>query len=486
MGLLLTEVALLVAPAVALGASLAVAGVALITPYLPIGVPWIRGTGVNATVLALTALVGCLTVLATGLVPALAQSRPDLSRAGRRGTASDTPTPSATRLVNGLVVGQVALAVVLLVCTALLVRSAAQVARVDPGFVPDRLLSATIALPENKFDWDHNAVFSRDVVTAVTSLPGVVEAAVVQGVPMQAAGFNDRYEVEGAPAMPDQDRPLAGLRVISPGYFRTMQIPLVAGRSFTERDGVGNRGEVRTAIVSQRLARRFWPGEAAVGKRLRPIRYEPWVEVIGVVGDVRYAGLEAAPGVDVYYPAGLFPQAAITLLVRTERDLAGVVAGVRERVRSVDADAFLTDVLPMRDVIGRSQAPRRSSTLLLAMYGALAVTLVAAGVSSVVAQVAAYRRREVAIRSALGAGAARIAVAVMRPALRATLVGVVAGLVGAAAATRGLTAWMFGVAPTDPLIWTGAVVVVLLAGGIAAYLPARRVMRVDPMVVLRE
>jgi putative ABC transport system permease protein len=242
MGLLLTEVALLVAPAVALGASLAVAGVALITPYLPIGVPWIRGTGVNATVLALTALVGCLTVLATGLVPALAQSRPDLSRAGRRGTASDTPTPSATRLVNGLVVGQVALAVVLLVCTALLVRSAAQVARVDPGFVPDRLLSATIALPENKFDWDHNAVFSRDVVTAVTALPGVVEAAVVQGVPMQAAGFNDRYEVEGAPAMPDQDRPLAGLRVISPGYFRTMQIPLVAGRSFTERDGVCRRG----------------------------------------------------------------------------------------------------------------------------------------------------------------------------------------------------------------------------------------------------
>ena len=484
--LLLAEVTLLVLPALAVGAGLAAGGIAVIKPWLPAGVPLLEGTGVNATVLALTALVGVVTVVATGIVPAVGQSRPDLTRAGSRGATVDMPAPSSTRIVNALVVGEVTLTVMLLVTTILLVRSAIEVAQVDPGFGPERLLTATIALPENKFDWGHNAVFARDVIESVESLPGVREAAVVQGVPMRRGSFFDSFEIEGVTLASEEDRPVARLRVISPSYFRVMQIPLVDGRGFTEDDGVGNRGEPRSLIVSQTLARRFWPGESAVGKRIRPLNYEPWIDVVGVVGDVRYAGLETAPDADVYYPASLFPQAAITLLARTEGDPAGIVSAVRERVRTVDADAFITDVRPMRDLVDRSQAPRRSSTLLLAIYGAIALVLVVAGVSSVVAQVVVYRRREMAIRSALGASAGRLTTSVMAAALRATVVGVVLGLLGAAAATRLLASWLFGVGPADPITWSGAVLVILVAGSVAAYVPARGAMRVDPMVILRE
>ena len=208
--------------------------------------------------------------------------------------------------------------------------------------------------------------------------------------------------------------------------------------------------------------------------------------MIGVVGDVRYAGLETAPDADVYYPADLFPQAAITLLARTEGDPESIVAAVREHVRTVDADAFMTDVLPMGDLVERSQAPRRSSTLLLAIYGVIALTLVVSGVSSVVAQVVAYRRREVAIRSALGAGAGRLVASVMGAALRATLAGVALGLLGATATTRLLASWLFGVGPTDPITWSGAVLITVVAAAVAAYVPARGAMRVDPMVILRE
>ena len=483
--LLLVEVTLLVLPALALGAGLAAAGIAVVKPWLPAGVPLLAGTGVNATVLTLTALVGVVTVVATGVVPAVGQSRPDLTQAGWRGGTGDVPTPSSTRIVNALVVGEVTLAVTLLVTTALLVRSAMEVARVNPGFTPERLLTATIALPENKFDWDHNAVFARNVIESVESLPGVREAAVVQGVPMRSGSFWDSFEVEGTPTTLE-DRPVAGLRVISPGYFRVMQIPLVDGRMFTKFDGVGNRGEPRALIVSQALARRLWPGERAAGRRIRPWGYEPWIEVVGVVGDVRYTGLETVPDADVYYPAGLFPQAAYTLLARTEGAPENLVAAVRERIRTVDADAFMTDVLSMQDLVDRSQAPRRSSTLLLAIYGAIALTLVVVGVSSVVGQVVAYRRREVAIRSALGASAGRLAASVMGASLRATVVGLGLGLLGAAMTTRLLASWLFGIGPADPITWSGAVLVILVAGSVAAYVPARGATRSNPMVILRE
>lgn len=485
-GLLLAEVILLVLPAVALGGAFAVGGIAAVRPWLPTGVPLLEGTGVNATVLALTALVGVFTVLATGLAPALAHSRPTVAAAGCRGATGAVPTPASTWLVNGLVMGEVALAVILLVSTALLVRSATRAAHVDPGFTPERLLTATISLPQSKFDWDHNALFAREVTQSVETLPGVRSAAVVQGVPMRPGSFQDRFELDGAPAVSLAELPVARLRVISPEYFETMQIPLVDGRGFNAADGIGNRGEPRALIVSQALARRFWPDERAVGKRMRPNGFEPWIEVVGVVSDVLYTGLETTPDAEVYYPADLFPQAALTLLVRTEGEPTSMVRGVRERVRTVDSDAFVTDVLPMEDLVGRSQAPRRSSTLLLAIYGGIALLLVVAGVSSVVAQVVAYRRREVAIRSALGATAGRLAADVMRAAVGSTLVGMVVGLFGAAVAARLLSAWLFGVEPTDPLTWIGAVVVTLTAGVLAAYLPARGAMRVEPMTVLRE
>ena len=442
---------------------------------------------INPTVLAFAVISAGLTVCITGVAPALRAVRTGGERLIGRDARGTTSDGSRTRLVGVLVAAEVALTVVLLLGAGLLVRSALRAAQMETGFTPANLLTMTVSLPENKFDWNHNAVFAREVIDAVRSLPSVTGAAVVQGVPMAAGGFFGSGTIEGYVPPAGAEAPIYRLRVVSPGYLETMQIPIVAGREFEARDEVGERGYNRTILVSESFARRYWPGQNPLGKRIGSLVGAPewWMTVVGVAGDVRYGGLEAAPTDDVYLPQGLYPQAAITLIARMAGDPFDEVSEVRVRLRDVDEHVFVTDIRSMEEVIAASQAQRRAGTLLIALFGTLALVLVVAGVYSVITQAVVQRQLEFAIRSALGAGPAQVIVLTMRTALQPAGIGIVIGALGAAGLTRALSSVLFGVGALDVVTWGSAGGVVLTACLAAGYLPARRAARIDPMTALR-
>jgi predicted permease len=345
----------------------------------------------------------------------------------------------------------------------------------------------TISLPNNKFQWKHNVVFSRQVIDAVKSLAPVDAAAVIQGVPMRPGSFWGRFDVENRTQDLSDALPVARLRVVSPGYFNVMQIPVRAGRDFDARDEVGEIGQLRTVIVNQTLADRYWPGENAVGKRIRGDsgNAQPWATIIGVVGDVRYEGLASPPGYELYYPEALFPQAAITLLVRTSGDPVGFVADIRARLNQVEREAFMTDIRPMETLIADSLAPRQLSTTLVIMFAFIALLLALVGIYSVIVQSIAHRRLEIGIRIALGAQRHSILALVIRQGLLLSAVGVTLGLAGAAWLTRYLEGLLFGVSPLDRTTFLGLPLLFVLVAMMASYMPARRATQVDPLIALR-
>ena len=483
----LIEAVVLALGAGVLGVVFASWAINLARPWLPQGLPALREMAINPTVLGFAVVSAGLTACITGVVPALRAARTEGVRLTGRDARGSASVASRTRLVGVLVAAEVALTVVLLLGAGLLVRSALRAAQMETGFNPANLLTMTVSLPENKFDWDHNAVFAGEVIDAVRSLPSVTGAAVVQGVPMSAGGFFGSGTIEGYVPPAGAEEPIYRLRVVSPGYFETMQIPIVAGREFEPRDEVGERGYNRTILVSESFARRYWPGQDPLGKRIGSLIGAPewWMTVVGVAGDVRYGGLEAPPTDDVYLPQGLYPQAAITLVARTAGDPMGGAAEVTARLREVDPHAFVTDIRSMESVIATSQGERRAGTLLIGLFGTLALVLVVAGVYSVIAQAVAQRQSELAIRSALGAGPAKVIALTMRTALQPAGIGIAAGALGAAGATRALSAVLFGVGALDIVTWGGAGVVVLTACLAAGYLPARRAARIDPVLALR-
>ena len=479
----LTEAIILAVCAGALGLLFAAWAIDVARPWLPPGLPALQEMTINPTVLVFALLSAVVTAIVTGVAPAVRSARTNSEQLTGRAGHGMTASGARTRLVGVLVSAEVALTVILLLGAGLLMRSAWLAAHVPPGFNPAHVLTMTISLPVNKFDWDHNTVFARDVIDAVRSLPTVSDAAVVQGVPMGEGSFYGSGVPEGYVPATEGERAIYRLRVVSPGYVETLQIPLIAGRTFERRDEEGQRGEPRSVLVSDSFARRYWPDENPVGKRLVQ---EGWsVPVVGVVGDVRYSGLETDPTVDVYLPQGVFPQAAITLLARTTGDPLDAVSAVRERIRAVDQHAFATDIRSMEELVAGSQAERRAGTLLVAVFGALALVLVVAGVYSVITQAVVQRRLELAIRSALGAGPKRVVALAMRTAMQPAAIGVALGGLGALAVNRLVTSVLFGVSTLDWVTWTGACTLILAACVAAGYMPARRAARIDPMAVLR-
>jgi predicted permease len=441
--------------------------------------------GINLTVLvfALTSVV--FTACITGLAPAFRSARADGARLTSLDGRGVTLGRLHSRLVGVLVSAEVALTVVLLVGAGLLVRSAFRASQVATGFNPDNLLTMTISLPANKFDWDHNARFAREVVEAVRSLSSISDAAVVHGVPMRAGSYlsNGQGTIEGYVPANDTEELTYSIRVVNPSYFATMQIPIVAGRSFEARDEEGERGATRSFLVSDSFAKRYWQGRDPLGKR---ISFGNWkMTVVGVAGDVRYSGLEMGPTIDIYLPQGLFPQATITLMARTRGDPLNEAPAVRERIRAVDQHAFVTDIGSMDQLIAGSQAERRAGTLLVSAFGAMALLLVVAGVYSVITQAVVRRRLDLAIRSALGAGPRRVVATAMRTALQPAAVGIALGALAALGVTRVMTSLLFEVSALDIVTWTGACATLLAACIAAGYLPGRRAARIDPMAALR-
>ena len=480
----LAESAMMALPAGAIGVGLAYGGLALLRPLMPAGVPFAQDATVDRTVLLFTLIVASLTALITGIIPALRVSSANPGDALKLEGRSSTAGRGRQRLVAMLVASEVAMTLMLLIATGLMVKSANRLWQIDPGFNPQQLLTMTISLPNNKFEWRHNVVFSRQVIGSIEAIPGIRDAAVIQGVPMRAGSFRTSFSVEGRPDTP-VDRPSGRIRVVSPGYFGVMKIPLVAGRDYDEHDEVGEVGSLPSVIVNRTLAERYWPGQDAVGKRVRMSWKASPSIIIGVVGDVRYTALDADPGNEFYLPEGLYPQSAITLLVRTDRDPLALYPDIRRRIVTIDKDAFVFDVKPMTQLIAESLAPRRFSTMLLSAFAGVALILSLAGIYGVIAHSVAQRTAEIGIRIAIGASAACVTGLMLRYGLLPVICGMAVGWSGALAISRLFSAMLFDVGPLDPPTWilvSGAMLAVACG---ASYLPARRAGRVDPIVALR-
>ncbi len=478
---LLTESAVLGVAGALVGVFLARWGVdALVAlgPALPGG----ENVGLNGPVLAFALALGLGTTLLFGLAPALSISKPDVNETLRGGrTTSDGPHRQRMRSV--FVVSQVALSLVLLIGTGLLVRSFAGLVTVNPGFDPHGLISLEYRLPANRYsDPAAQAEFHRRVAEAASALPGVTSAAVVSGLPFSG---NGRLTVV---AIPGQADPLPGEEAkamanrISPRYFETMGIPLLAGRGFTDADSADSP---RVTLVNQTLARKFWGDEDPIGRQIAFPSLNATATVVGIVGDAKHGDLAETQFSQAYIPYPQDPGIFGTLVARTDGDAMSFSNAVRGAVWSVDRDQPVWKVRTVESLVEGNLASAKFLMTLMAIFGALALILTALGIYGVVSYSVSRRTQEIGIRMALGAQALDVLRMVLRGGLALAVTGVGVGLAAAFALTRLMSSLLYGISATDP--WTFAAVPVLLVAVVllACFVPARRAAKVDAMVALR-
>jgi putative ABC transport system permease protein len=476
-----------------LGLGLAAAGVRLLVSLRPEGIPRLEEIGVDGTVLAFTFLLSLLAGLLCGGFAALRYGAPELVPALKEGGRGGTAGRGRHRARNVLVVVQMALALVLLVGSALMVKSFWRLRSVDPGFDPEGVLTVTLSLPEAEYpDAFANARFVQRLLETVREVPGVVKAGTVSFLPLGGGGSNSGYSFEDFPLGPDQVPPILGTRFAGPGYFEAMGIPMIEGRVFDRLDPTKRSDEV---VVSEALARRFWPNGSALGKRLTQGLPEDsrWYTIVGVVGSVRDGGLHEKPWESVYFPVlrqtmsgeGDWVPRDFHLVLKTRVEPVSLAGPVRRAIWSLDPNLPLTLVRPMEEVVSRSMARTSFTMLLLVIAAAVALLLGSVGIYGVISYVVSQRTREIGVRMALGAARGDISRMVLREGAIITLVGIGIGIAAALAVTRLMLALLFDVSPTDPA--TFAVVPVMLAAValLASWMPARRAAAVEPLEAIR-
>ena len=485
---LLTESFFLAVASAAVGLLLSMWGIDLLRAFGPDNIPRLDEIRIDGRALAFTVCITLLTGLIFGLAPALQASKLDLNESLKEGARLSSAGAARGRLRRWLVISEVAMAMVLLVGAGLLIKSFYRLQQVDPGFNPQGVLTLRVALPRARYaEDDQVTAFFDQTLKGIKELPGVESAASVSFSPMSNATFFLGFSVEGWPPLNPADLPPVQFRTVSPDYFSAMQIPLNRGRRFTEAD---KKQSPPVVIINQELARRYFPGEDPVGKRLS-LRAslgedEPlWRQIAGVVGDIKHFGLDAEVRPEIYVPYAQLPTSAMTLVVRTASDPASLTDAVKNRIKAVDKDQPVSSVATMESYVSRSVAGRRFSMVLLMGFAAVALLLAAVGVYGVMSYTVAERTREIGIRVALGARRTDIFKLVVGQAARLTVLGLAAGLTGAFALTRLMEGLLFGVTATDPLIFVTVPFVLAAVALVASYIPARRATKVDPMIALR-
>jgi putative ABC transport system permease protein len=453
----------------------------------PTTIPRLSDVGIDWRVLGFTVATAVATSVLFGLAPAVASTGGVMARfiigAGRGSIGSP-----GTRTRKTLVVAEMALAVVLLVGAGLLVRSYERIVGVNPGFSPDRVLTFQLALPDAKYMVaESREQFISGFVNRLQQEGGVESASAIMGLPLDSDfSVSSSFRRSGEPD--SADTPTAGMRIISPDYFKTLKIPLRAGRLFDAHDDATSP---EVAIINEQAARRFWPGQNPVGREIRlGVRLVRGVRsgqktIVGVIGDVKYGGLDAPTPPEVYLPHAQHPVGDLTIAVRTAGDPLAFVPTVRADLAAVDRELPLSDIRPMTDVVGRSVAERRFTMLLLASFALVAVMLAGIGIYGLLAYVVTQRTPEIGVRLAMGATPKDVVRLFVREGAALTIVGVVAGLAGALAAARALTTLLFGVTATDPATFVIVAGLLMAVALVASYVPARRAARVDPMTALR-
>ncbi len=394
--------------------------------------------GLDFTVLAWTLAVSLLTGAIFGLVPALEATRVDLNDSLKEGSkGAGGPGTRSSRLRGALVVAEVALALVLLVSAGLLVKSFARLRKVDAGFDTENVLTMALRLPGGKYRENHQIVtFFRQATERIRSLPGVRSAGVVNFLPLHGGiGARTTYTVEGRPEPPPDQSPSTIVRVADPGYFGAMNIPVLRGRNFTEREEMEAR---HVALISESMARQHFPGEDPLGKRITVPMSENTVptEIVGVVGDVRYESLTDEAQPTVYFPLPELTYPFMTFVIRTVGEPAEMAPAVRRELGAIDPDQPVSDVQTLNQVMADTVGRARFNTLLLGLFAGLATLLAAVGIFGVMNYWVALRTREIGLRMALGAQPGRVLLLVLRQGLLLTLVVIGIGLAGAFALTR--------------------------------------------------
>ncbi|KFE60149.1 ABC transporter permease [Hyalangium minutum] len=448
------------------------------------GMPRLQSVHVDGRVLAFTLAVSLSSGLLFGLLPALQGSRlAQQAAAGLPGRSVSTGRSQRwTR--QALVAGEVALSLVLLVGAGLLLQTFWRLQRVDPGFQPQQVLTLELATPRPWTTTPEQALSnSMRILEEVRTLPGVIDAGSMSLLPLSDVEACQPVRVEKR-AQGAEPPPCAEVRTSSPGYFRAMGLPLLSGRLFDARD---TQGQPRVVVINSAMARRFFPGESPLGKRIAAgsSAEPPWMEVIGVVGDVHHFGPSKAPVPEFYKAQFQDPVWTYWLVVRSEREAGQVLSAVRGAIRRIDPEIPVFNVRTAEELLSGSVAQPRFRALLLGAFAALAMLLAALGIAGVVSWSVAQRTREIGIRVALGAQPRDVLRMVMGQGLAAVLVGVALGLAGALALTRVLEGLLFELTATDPLTFASGVVALTGTALLASYLPTRRALRIDPAEALR-
>jgi putative ABC transport system permease protein len=442
--------------------------------------PRLNETSLDWRVLGFTLLVSMLTGLLFGLLPAWQAARPNVQQTLKEG--GGTGTRNRHWLRHSLVVGEIALAMLLLVGAGLLLNSLVRLQRLKPGLDVNKLLFVELSLPRERYaDAAKITAFYQDLLQRVTALPGVEQASAGTHIPLSGAVTNDPFAIEGR-QLDFSNPPNASWQRVAPDFFRTLGVPLLRGRDFNTQDAD------EAAIINQAMARKYWPNEDPLGKRISlgiPRPDNPWKTIVGIVADTPQRTLESTPGPDWYLPLAAQPQRGARLFVRTAGDPAGFAQTVCQQVWALDKDQFILPVTTLREHVGRSLAPRRFNTWLLSGFATLALLLAALGLYSVLAYAITQRTQEIGVRMALGAQAGDVVRLVLQQGLTLALLGVAIGLAGAWWATRLLQSLLFGVRATDPLTFGLVALVLLVVAALACLLPARRATRIDPLVALR-
>ena len=443
-------------------------------------IPRALDISIDSVALGFSLLVILVTGLAIGLLPALQVSSVNvletLKEAGRGSVGS------GQRLRSSLLVAEVSLSLVLLIAAGLLLTSFARLQSVEPGFEPEGVFTAQLAIPPQRYPREKLVPFYEQLYQRLSMLPGITSAALTDRVPLTGGQTPAPVAIVGRPVPPMSERPQANRHLVSPGYFKTLGIPIRAGRDFDERDSAS---VPHVSIINETFARRHFPGEDPLGRTLITGMGQLPSQIVGVVADVRSTSLQDPAEADYFLPALQRPETFTNMLVRTNISPAAMAPAVREALRTVDPNLPLLEPQALTARIAETVADRRLALVLLAGFAALALFLASLGVYSVMANLVAFRTSEIGLRMALGASPATVMRMVLGHGRRLTLVGIVLGIGGALAVSRLMQQVLFEVDPAEPLVYLALSVTLLLVTEFASWFPARRATRIDPVIALR-
>ena len=481
--LLLTESLILSLAGGGLGLLIAVWGAEALMAVAPENIPRLNEVGFDARVFGFTLAVSLVTGIIFGLVPGVQAGKPDLNEALKEGTRGSMGSAAGKRTRSILVAVEIALPLVLLVGAGLMIKSFIKLRQTNPGFNPENVLAVNLSLSDYRYPEDRQqGAFFQEALERIHSLPGVQSAGATTALPMTLSMSGSDFRIEGRPEPEAGKEMIINKSSVSPGYFRTLGVPLMKGRDFSDRD---NSDAPKAAIINNDLARIYFSHEDPIGKRITFDDGGSWISIVGVTGDVKQRGLDSSAKPEVYFPYLQVAAPTMSIVVRSASEPVGLTAAVKTQIQMIDKDLPLDDAQTMQQILADSNSGRRFNMLLLTVFAVVALVLAVVGIYGVMSYTVTQRTHEIGIRVAIGAQSRDVFRMVIGQGMILAMIGIAFGLLGAFALTRLMTTMLFGVEPTDPATFVTIAVLLTAVALVACYIPGRRATKVDPLVALR-